>query len=374
MKYSILLLAILLSLKGFSQPKSNSYILISISNTFRCDSIFFKPESANKNEVYKIIDYKSILHASIVINHQFKKEEELVIFFKNNNYDISDSLYFVSNGKHGVININDSVEYFKNKTLFTLKNVSCFEELYPRFNKSFAKSLFELNSYYRNNRNKIEIESAKKLEKAILVDKLNFLKKNLTNFYAADLFKHFVINQPNVDYNLVKNFYQVYMKFHINKLSTRKDIASEIEKIKIEIKENAKVPNFNANDIKGNIFNSEALKGNFYLINFWATWCKPCLQEIPAIKLIANKYKNLKIISVSLDKDSNAFRKMIAEKEMNWTHILNNKSMLDDFKVNPIPMLYLVDEQGVIVYNKIERTNETDQLVILNTVLENKLK
>lgn len=374
MKYSILFLVSLVSLYVLGQSKPNSYITIKFSKTFKCDSIFFMPEFSTKNETYKIMACKSIPHDGIVIRHQFKKEEGLLIFFKNNNYNLFDSLYFVSNGKPGTISVSDSIEYFKNRTLFTLKNVFCFEEFYPRFNKSFSKSLSELNFYYVNNRNKIEIEKAKKLGKLVLIDKLNFLKKNLTNFYVVDLFKNFIINQNNVDYNIVKNFFQVYLKSIIKNDSISRDIAMEIERIKIDIKEKRAVPNFNASDVDGNVLNSQALKGNMFLINFWATWCKPCLQEIPAIKLIANKYKNLKIISVSLDNDSSAFKKMIAGKQMNWSHILNNKSMLSAFKVNPIPMLYLVDEKGIIVYNKIERFNENDQLSILNEVLASKLK
>jgi len=112
------------------------------------------------------------------------------------------------------------------------------------------------------------------------------------------------------------------------------------------------------------------------LLTFWATWCEPCMKELPYLKQINEKYKgdNLVIISVSLDRDSIKMANMVKEKKLNWVQIFNNKSLLELFRINPIPAIFLIDEKGVIQYNSINRDNETADLEILRSLLKEKFK
>jgi peroxiredoxin len=150
----------------------------------------------------------------------------------------------------------------------------------------------------------------------------------------------------------------------------------KIEILKHSVEEGNKAPYFSARSIHNQLINSDSLLGQNVLLNFWATWCGPCMKELPSLKKIYEKYKedNLVMISVSLDRDSLKMANTIIEKKMNWLHIFNNKSILESFQVNPIPHTFLIDEKGVIIYNSLNRENGAPDPQILESFLRQKFK
>ncbi len=95
--------------------------------------------------------------------------------------------------------------------------------------------------------------------------------------------------------------------------------------------------------------------GKLTLLDFWASWCKPCRYENPNVVRVYNKYhdKGLEIISISLDRDKAKWIKAIEDDKMNWKHISNLKfwqePIAKKFGVRSIPATFLLDENGVII-------------------------
>ncbi|MDO6597997.1 TlpA disulfide reductase family protein [Oceanihabitans sp. 2_MG-2023] len=108
------------------------------------------------------------------------------------------------------------------------------------------------------------------------------------------------------------------------------------------------------------------LKGNYVYIDIWATWCGPCLAELPALKEAEKEYHGKKVSFVSISVDNGrgyknrsfeaskeGWKKMITEKEMGGIQLFSDKNWKSDFiaayKVNSIPRFILIDPNGVVV-------------------------
>ncbi|MEH6658256.1 TlpA disulfide reductase family protein [Leeuwenhoekiella marinoflava] len=102
---------------------------------------------------------------------------------------------------------------------------------------------------------------------------------------------------------------------------------------------------------------ADAMGSKYTIIDFWASWCKPCRQENPNVVSVYNTYhdKGLNIISVSLDraKDKNKWLTAIENDKMNWYHVSNLMEWQDPvarkYGVTAIPATYLIDATGTII-------------------------
>lgn len=113
------------------------------------------------------------------------------------------------------------------------------------------------------------------------------------------------------------------------------------------------VPPISYPDDKGNKQSLEQFKGKYVLIDFWASWCGPCRQAIPKVQSLydKNKAKGFDVVSVSIDTDTNAWKKAMAEEKMAWMQLLsdNKEKTMEQFQFSGIPTLYLIDPNGNIV-------------------------
>lgn len=116
-------------------------------------------------------------------------------------------------------------------------------------------------------------------------------------------------------------------------------------------------PQFTAPTPEGTMLSLQETLGKYTIIDFWASWCRPCRVENPNVVRVYNKYhdKGLNIISVSLDKQGQKDRwlKAIADDNMDWYHVSNLKSWKDpiaaQYGVRSIPATFLLDEKGKII-------------------------
>ncbi|MCH8165799.1 MAG: redoxin domain-containing protein [Planctomycetes bacterium] len=115
-------------------------------------------------------------------------------------------------------------------------------------------------------------------------------------------------------------------------------------------------PTFTARDaITGREFSLNDLRGKVVLIDFWATWCGPCVAELPNVLRAHRKYKDqgFEIVSISLDSNNNRFRSFVRNKGMNWYHVMEGGGwktrLARKYSINSIPRMYLLDAEGICI-------------------------
>tara|TARA_Y100000815_G_scaffold53152_1_gene43169 strand:- start:227 stop:1369 length:1143 start_codon:yes stop_codon:yes gene_type:complete len=116
-------------------------------------------------------------------------------------------------------------------------------------------------------------------------------------------------------------------------------------------------PEFSAPTPEGDELALKDVLGKYTIVDFWASWCRPCRQENPNVVKLYNKYhdKGLNIISVSLDRpeEKDRWLQAIENDKMDWYHVSNLKYWQDpivrQYGITAIPATYLLDEKGIII-------------------------
>ena len=211
----------------------------------------------------------------------------------------------------------------------------------------------------------------------------NFFRKfSQDDFFDRKIGMDIMLNYPD---NIVSVF-TAYYQFQIHNIS--QDTMSSIidnfssysknsiyfdylkslyEKI-TSINEGVIAPNFTSKDIDGKQYSLYDFKGKYVYIDFWASWCAPCIQKFPEMKKIYNSRDKSKfeILGVSVDVSRDSWIKSIEKNKLNWINISNTKGwdeISDSYGVKAVPQNFLVDPYGTIIKKNIELDELVDYLI-----------
>lgn len=126
-----------------------------------------------------------------------------------------------------------------------------------------------------------------------------------------------------------------------------------------------RAPNFSATTINGTNIELKDFQGKYVLIDFWGTWCGPCIDEIPNLKKAYNEYnsKGFEIIGIATDDNATRVKDFVEENDLQWPQIfeehLSEEAIINNlYDVQGYPQQYLVGPDGTILYSGFEIREE----------------
>ena len=122
-------------------------------------------------------------------------------------------------------------------------------------------------------------------------------------------------------------------------------------------------PAFEITALDGSRFNLDNMGGKVVLIDFWATWCGPCNEELPNIKKVAKEFANepFVLISISWDSDEAKWKDFINKHEMTWMQYRDTDHKLsNEFGINAIPHYFTIDSDGVLTAEILGSGNDVE--------------
>jgi thiol-disulfide isomerase/thioredoxin len=243
------------------------------------------------------------------------------------------------------------------------------EAMYSTFYWAYISDYFILSDTVNNN-----LAGAPRMialyEKAS--PKINSILKGdiLRYFNAFFLLSLNVSSDSKGDIELVEQFTKTH-DFGLNEseIAYTNQARSDKKKV-IEIKNKNRLlageraQSFHLKDISDNVHTLSEFKGKIVYLHFWATWCGPCLKELPTINELSEKISNkpIEIVNVCMDNNPDGWKEIVKREKLKGTNLICQGKWADllknSYSINGVPHYVLIDKNGLLIANACGRPNE----------------
>jgi thiol-disulfide isomerase/thioredoxin len=308
----------------------------------------FKGDSINS------VDTTIIRNGNFMFSGKEYLVDESIITTGNFPEEVKSAYVILERGKI-IVNMTDSLPAISGTILNDEK--SAYHTAMNQFTSEFQVISSDLDS------NKITTEQASFMENSIIQQKYalkaSFAKNNISNLVGKIIIKKDILNNYDFPY-----FDELYTLMG-DELKYDSDVARTLASIKqyntSQAAKNKQIGTpyidfeFQTPEGKKRKLSDYVGKSEFLLIDFWASWCGPCIAEIPNLKAVYDKYKKggLEIISISLDDTKKAWQRGLDKIDAPWIHLCDFKGskseLTDAYNIHGIPYILLLDKNGVIL-------------------------
>lgn len=342
------------------------------------------PENLKGIEKFKLDSFKvSVLdlsrYQSIAPNNQkflysisgFKSDKQIVITDSNLNLDFSDEQiiavdnnlrYEVESNKYMIHEIPSIKISDNNNNYFYTRTVPYYGYLQPVRDEKLEnyKIVTEYDERYegffnlKNKKYKVALNNKSLRGVEVLIAKSHL------PFPSVKKYHKYLAYNINDTILLEKNHYNIKSFDTKNNSLVLEKLPENINPVGYRVGEQI---DFDYVDIKtqkeANLHQLVASDNDFILLDFWGTWCKPCLELTPDLKRMNTNYSNLKILGIALDRQQDKVEKYIFKKKLNWSHSFQkgipksrdkSPKLLEDLRIYKFPTFILINSDGAIVY------------------------
>lgn len=268
------------------------------------------------------------------------------------------------------------------KSLIPVVKGSSEQEVYDSFLKQSELIYRDLKNESKLLKETTDPEEKKKITEKIdtlrdeLTEKSNemileFVKKNNSSVVSAYLMARILNDQ----YHKVETLQSVMDNFtsEVKKSPYYLDNKDELDLL-LQIQPGKPAPDFSLPDMQGNEFKFSSLKGKVVLIDFWASWCKPCIASIPTMKKIYDEYKEkgFEILGLSNDSKKDAWLKSIEANTIPWINVVDRfpqppapfgpAEIATLYGISYLPTTILVDREGIIIAKNLHEKELVEKL------------
>lgn len=152
-----------------------------------------------------------------------------------------------------------------------------------------------------------------------------------------------------------KDYPQTKAGANVDKVLASIEKQEQSRKIQADLVPGKPFPAFQAKDLTGKPLSLEQYKGKVVLVDFWATWCGPCVAELPSVLAAYEKHhtKGFDIVGISLDSSEAKLKEFIKSKNMPWRQYFDGKGWENEistkYGISSIPATFLLDGEGKII-------------------------
>ncbi len=209
-----------------------------------------------------------------------------------------------------------------------------------------------LKTYLQKNYNKFYEDKLEEQFGTFANFQLNTIEKEITNPVIASILAYKAINDQ-VTYEGMNDkdlYWDNFTKLCNNDIFLN-DITSKLEEWK-HIDKGTAIKEIKMAGFDGNPVHFSDFKGKWIYIDIWATWCNPCLAEVPVLKELEEKFRGQDIVfmSISVDRQPQPWKEMVTAKDLKGVQVWagQNQVITNYYKVSGIPRFMIFDPQGNI--------------------------
>lgn len=195
------------------------------------------------------------------------------------------------------------------------------------------------------------------------VNLIQIINEQVANKVVKESLLYYVVKNEINYAEDVEAYFLAFSQVASNEENITK-IATKYNKLKL-ISKGQVSPSFAFKNIDGEATSLEDLRGKLVYIDLWATWCGPCLREIPALKALERELhgKDIHFVSIASNCDKEDWKKMLVDKELSGIQLFaeeDERSFHNAYIVKSIPRFILLDKEGVIIDSNAKRPSDPD--------------